>query len=86
MDGIAVSRREDAGEARTADSRSRAPVRTRRSPSRLRKPWAIDSPTGREAVATCSRVRRAIPETVSAGSPRLNASRMRAARDKTDSR
>lgn len=85
MNGMAASRRESAGDARVASSHRRTPIRTLRSSSRLRNPWATSSVTSREAVATCSPVRRAISETASAGASWLNASRMRAARERTDS-
>jgi hypothetical protein len=68
MNGIAASRSDSVGEALVTSSQSRTPIRTLRSSSRLRKPGATSSPTSRDAVATCRAERRAISETVSAGS------------------
>ena len=85
MNGIAASRRLSAGEARSASSHIRTPTRTRRSASRASSPCDSSSATSRDAVAGCSRARRAICVTDSTVSSGVNASKIRTALVRTDS-
>ena len=85
MNGLLALRRPSVGDARSASSDIRAPTRTRRSGSRSSSPCDSSSAISRDAVARCSRARRAICDTDSTRSSGVNASKMRTARDSTDS-
>ena len=85
MNGMAVSRSPRVGDARSASSHIRTPILTRRSSSRASSPCAVSSAISRDAVARCRPDRRAISETLSTVSSGENASKMRTARDSTDS-
>ena len=85
MNGMLALRKPSVGDARRASSHIRPPTRTRRSGSRSSSPCDSSSAISRDAVARCSRARRAICDTDSTRSSGVNASKMRTARDGTDS-